>query len=122
MNQEDIERVCRMLYEAMRTHRIIIGESYEGDEKALPWDSTPAWVKGEVKRTVIACLAAGSNLTPDFVHSLWAYEKTLDGWTYDASLDLDAKTHPCFVSYPELDDISREKNRLVCAIIRAMRG
>lgn len=118
MNQETLERVCHMVHEVMRVYRIRSGEFQEGEDLILTWHSTPAWVKKAVKRMVIAGLANRSSLTPDKIHRMWAYGKILDGWVYGSSLDPEAKTHPRLVSYQELDDISREKNRMVCAIIK----
>lgn len=118
MNQETIERVCHMVHEVLRIYRIHSGEFQEGDDLTSPWHSSPNWVKQAVKHVVIAGLATRSSLSPDKVHAMWAYEKISKGWVYGPSWDSEAKTHPQLVSYQELDDISREKNRMVCAIIK----
>lgn len=118
MNQETIERVCHMVHEVLRVYRLRSEGIQEGEDLTLPWNQAPAWVKQEVKQVVIAGLANRSSLSPDKIHAMWAYDKILRGWVYGPSWDLEAKTHPRLVSYQELDDISREKNRMVCAIIK----
>jgi hypothetical protein len=79
----------------------------------------------DVKLRAIDCEATASSkkqpateLTPEEIeilakmeHNRWKAERLLKGWTYDLTLDDEKKKHPCLVSWEQLSEDEKEKDR-----------
>ena len=53
-------------------------------------------------------------------HLRWCWEKRLNGWRYGRVKDVDKKIHPGLISYDELDEGEKEKDRGLVRLIPAI--
>lgn len=112
INEGMIARVC---HEANRALQILSGE----DGVSPPWDDAPQWQRESAVEGVGKALAGAS---PEQLHESWCEYKVASGWTFGKIKDSDAKTHPCLVSYADLPESQRVKDRLFSAVVSALRS
>lgn len=103
MNIEEIAQAC---HEINRAFCIQIGDSSQ-----VSWDKAPRW-QYESAITGVNKIAEHVVNRPSDSHDFWLAEKLEDGWKYGEVKDVDAKTHPCFVSYEELSELQKHKDTL----------
>lgn len=86
-----------------------------GDDSQLPWDAiSPEIAESAIKG--MEAILANPRITPEELHASWMAEKLANGWTYGEVKDAEAKTHPCLVSYEELPEEQRAKDKLFRAV------
>lgn len=88
-----------------------------GDLSQEPWDSAPDWQRESALKGVDGVFAGAG---PEKSHEGWLEEKRTAGWTFGATKDPVAKTHPCFVPYAELPPEQREKDVIFVSSVRMM--
>lgn len=107
----DIARVC---HEANRAY--CVGH---GDHTHLPWDQTPSDLKQSI-RSGVMFLAEEPLAGPDEAHERWVDYKVEQGWAYGMEKDVALKIHPNLVVSSQLPPVEQAKDRLFCAIVRAL--
>ena len=111
MTNEDIARVC---HEANRA----LCETHE-DGSQVPWDEAADWQRDSaIKGVQFALDSPDAGDTAQ--HDAWCADKLADGWSYGASKDPEAKTHPCLVPFDQLPPEQQAKDRLFRAIVLAL--
>jgi serine phosphatase RsbU (regulator of sigma subunit) len=53
-------------------------------------------------------------------HLRWSWERRLNGWRFGSVRDDKKKTHPCLISYEELNESEKEKDRQLVKLIPAL--
>ena len=108
-----IEDIARVTHEANRALQVI-----QGDPAPSPhWDEAPAWQTSSALEGVEHAL---DGMSPEQMHESWCQFKIEDGWCYGTVKDVQAKTHPCLVSYNELPYDQQLKDHLFSAIVRTL--
>lgn len=57
----------------------------------------------------------------DAQHNSWMREKIEQGWVFGEVKDVEAKTHPCIVSFDQLPKFQQQKDALFCAIVDSLK-
>lgn len=114
MAQLTVEQLAGVIHDANRSYCAAIG-----DPTASLWVDAPAWQRESMIAGVRAVLD-GSASTPQAQHEAWCDHKRADGWTFGATKDAEAKTHPCLVPYDELPEEQKRKDHLSRAIVSAL--
>jgi hypothetical protein len=110
----EVELIARTCHEVNRAYCAALG-----DGSQPPWEEAPEWQKDSAVAGV--CLALNSpELTSEESHRSWCEVKWAAGWTYGPVKDTEAKTHPCLVSYEELDLSQRVKDDLFLAVVQSL--
>lgn len=115
-SSDKIEQAARAAHEANRVYCQSIG-----DDSQVPWDEAPAWQKGSA-RAGIRNVIVNPDVTPEQSHEKWMEQKLSEGWVYGPEKDTDKKQHPCIVSYENLPEAQRVKDRMFLAVARAVLG
>jgi len=89
-----------------------------GDLTHKPWADTDTELRVSVAKGVTSLLT--SDLTPEQLHSLWAEERTRQGWKYGAFKDVENKLHPNLVPYDQLPGEQKVKDYLFRAVVRTI--
>lgn len=116
MQIEDIAKVC---HEANRAFCEALG-----DTSQKPWEDAPDWQRKSAVNGVIFH-RENPHARPSASHENWMAEKDDDGWVYGEVKDVEAKTHPCMVSFGELPVEQQRKDYLfkfICDALLPMVG
>lgn len=106
----NIEGIAALCHEVNRAFCESIG-----DYSQPTWRNAPDWQRESAIAGVKFHL--DNETTPEQSHVSWMRQKQLDGWTYGAVKDPEAKTHPCMVPYSDLPQEQRSKDFLFKAIV-----
>lgn len=90
-----------------------------GDDSQPDWEYAPDWQKESIINGVkfrIENPGAGH----DGLHVNWMKEKFDDGWEWGEVKDVEAKTHPCLVTFDKLSEFHQKKDILFGAIVDAL--
>jgi len=90
-----------------------------GDHTQVRWEDAPEWQRLSALNGVRGVIKGN---TPEQSHMSWLSEKAAAGWKYGAVKDVEAKTHPCFVSYGELPAAQQYKDTLYVTTVRGVLG
>lgn len=107
--------IAKVAHEVNRAYCAAIG-----DNSQPVWEEAPEWQRESALAGVQAILNDPS-ITPAQSHIGWSDQKFADGWTYGEVKDVEAKTHPCLVTYDELPLEQRIKDYLFGAVVRSLR-
>lgn len=110
----DIDDIARVCHEANRAF-----SATRGDFAHEPWTNSEMWVKDSTRAGVSHALAS-PNTTAETLHENWAEHKLRNGWRYGSVKDPVERTHPCLVSWRDLPQHQRMKDRLFLAIVAAL--
>jgi hypothetical protein len=110
----DSSMIARVCHEANRAICLMFG-----DNSQFEWDKAKQWQLDSAVKGVEFRIANPGG-TPEDQHNAWMADKEKDGWVYGPVKDMDAKTHPCMVTYNELPAKDRIKDKVFCAIVDAM--
>ena len=109
----DTTAIARVCHEANRALQLL-----QADPAPSPaWDDAPEWQRESAAEGVEKAI---DGATPEELHQSWVDFKVEDGWTFGATKDAGARTHPCLVPYAELPEEQRIKDRLFSAIVTAL--
>ncbi len=108
---DEIARVC---HEANRAY-----SAMHGDQTHMPWLQSTSEVR-QSARSGVMFLAENPMAGPADTHAKWMRHKLDQGWQHGMEKDVPNKLHPDRVRYEQLDPIERAKDRLFCAIVRAL--
>lgn len=114
MTRKRIEGIARVCHEANRAYRRMLGED-PGNE----WDYASEEIRDSAFNGVLTLLLDPRS-TPQEMHESWMKEKLAHGWAYGPEKNEHDRTHPCLVSYEDLPEDQRTKDKLFSAIIRAL--
>jgi hypothetical protein len=89
------------------------------DDSQQPWAQAEPWQRESAIRGVAFAVEHPEAL-PSTQQGAWLADKVMDGWTYGALKDTQAKTHPCMVPYEQLPVAQQRKDALFTAIVRAL--
>ena len=114
MAGDDIDLICAVAHDTMRSYRSALGEPL------LPsWKRAPKWMK-EATRSSVTDVLAHPGQTAQMQHEQWVAQKRNAGWTTGPIKDARKKTHPLLVAYNELDLAERRKDALMIAVVTAL--
>lgn len=88
-----------------------------GDGSKIPWSMLTEEERASCIINV-KNLQEDPNLTPETIHNNWCDVKLNSGWVYGETLDRAAKTHPCLVSFGELDPIQIAKDEIWHSVVK----
>jgi hypothetical protein len=84
------------------------------------WDEgTPEWQKESAINGVEFHLTHPA-AKPEDSHNNWLAQKIADGWVFGEVKDVEAKKHPCMVSYEKLPEVQRAKDSLFIAVVHSL--
>lgn len=109
-----VEAAAEAAHEANRAYCRALG-----DLSQPSWQDAPEWQKQSARAGVVEVILKPS-LTPRQQHQTWMEHKWRDGWTYGATKDPEAKTHPSLRPYDELSVAERMKDRIFGTIVRGI--
>ena len=109
-----IEQLARIVHEA----NAALSESL-GDSSQPSWDTAPEWQHNSSIEAVRFHLE-NPEAPPSASHERWMKERLEAGWRYGETKDVDAKTHPCLVSFDQLPPEQQAKDYLIKAIVDAL--
>lgn len=109
-SQETIEYVAEACHEVNRAHCRL-----SGDYSQPTWYAAPEWARNSAILGVRGVIDGNG---PDESHNSWLKQKTEEGWSYGPVKDINAKIHPCFVSYDKLPPTQRWKDVLFVTTAR----
>jgi excisionase family DNA binding protein len=109
------ENIAAVIHDANRRLQVI-----EGDEVPSPlWDDAPQrQIDGAVASVLLALDEPGR--TPEENHQGWMDRLAADGWAYGPVKSEQDRTHPLLLSWEQLPEEARRKDRLFIAIVRAL--
>lgn len=111
MNNEQIAKVC---HEANKAYC----ESIE-DNSQKSWEEADQWQRDSAIKGVEFC-KSNPEAPASANHDSWLEEKKRTGWKYGAIKNVEAKEHPCFVSYEELPKEQQTKDQLFKVIVSTL--
>jgi len=91
------------------------------DHTHLPWEETAPELRASIYDGVVKHFE-NPELTPEQSHQAWCEYKVAEGWTHGSVKDVEAKTHPCLLPYPQLHAHERAKDSLFAAVCKALFG
>lgn len=108
--------------QAAHTANLLYSELYQTDVSVN--DQTEWWeMSDEAKAGSVAAIVDMIKfpvLTGEEAHTNWLSNKQAAGWTYGATKDNVAKTHPCMAPYNELNVWDKTKDDLYICVINAL--
>lgn len=110
--------IAKVCHEANRAYCKIWG-----DDSQKPWHEAAEWQRDSAIRGVEAIrdrLDQGLEVTPEMSHENWMKQKLSEGWKYGEKKDEEAKTHPCLVSFAELNGTQQMKDIIFTSITIGM--
>ena len=113
-NELAIERIARVMHEAMRAW-----QSANGQEAAPPWSRAPKWMRDASHEAVVWRLN-NPKAPSSAQHEQWLDQKKAAGWKYGKTKNGAKKTHPMMVPYSDLPEVERRKDAMVGALIDAL--
>lgn len=87
-----------------------------GDNSQPHWEDAPDWQKNSAILGVEHRIN-NPDSKPEDSHISWLKVKEQEGWKYGPVKDVDKKEHPCFVSYDELPEAQKAKDRIFIGIV-----
>lgn len=114
LNEQQINEVAKVCHEANKAWC----ES-GGDQSQQHWEEAEEWQRASAIEGVKWRLD-NRNAPNSAQHDAWCADKAADGWTYGATKDPQAKTHPCLVPYGSLPPFQQAKDALFTAIVLAL--
>jgi hypothetical protein len=112
MDLKELVEVCaEAVHEANRALCMV-----QGDGSQISWAETPEENRAVSREGVLAILV-NPLLTPKDIHDKWMSEKAQNGWKYGPIKDDKLKTHPSMVSYDQLPQNEKDKDRLFRMIV-----
>lgn len=92
-----------------------------GDHSQVSFERAPDW---QVQSAVngVEFVQAHPDAPDSAAHDNWLKEKLADGWKYGLIKSVRRKEHPCCVAFDDLPVEQQTKDRLFCAIVRALSG
>ena len=114
MNDQQIERVARVVHEINRAYCTALG-----DLSQPAWEEAPDWQRDSAVASVKFHLA-NPDAGPDHTHNEWLAEKERTGWKYGPVKDAEYKEHPCCVPYEQLPVEQKAKDFLLRAVVHAL--
>lgn len=112
--QMDIEEIARVCHEANAG----LCRAF-GDTSQVSWGEAPEWQKQSACNGVKFHLD-NPDAGPSGSHSNWLREKLADGWKYGPEKNVEAKEHPCCVTYDALPASQQAKDYVFTAIVKAL--
>lgn len=106
---------------SMTVHQALRAWCSATQQRVMPdWGEAPEWMRDSTRESVQFVIdnpesGAGAQ------HDQWMQQKIRDGWVYGAERDDDQKRHPSLVAFVHLPENERKKDKLVCAIVGALR-
>ena len=114
LNDQAIERIARVMHEAMRAWQVANGE-----DAAPPWSRAPKWMReSSVKSVVWRVKNPAAPIAAQ--HDQWLIQKKADGWKRGRTKDEARKTHPMMVPYGDLPEVEKRKDALANAVIDSL--
>lgn len=110
------EDIASVVHDANRRWQIVLGDEWPSPV----WDDAPERQVIGVTASVRAVLD-DPGMTPEDNHERWLASLAADGWTHGLVKDEIARTHPCLVHWPDLPVHEQAKDRLLIAIVGALR-
>ena len=110
----DLEAISHVVHEAVRAWSMAHGQ------EAIPaWEDAPQWMKTSTRESVQFVLDH-PNASPGAQHEQWMQQRLKAGWVYGPERVDGRKQHPMLVPFGELPEFEKQKDALVCAIVRAL--
>lgn len=99
------------MYKIMISSGVVVDDGWE-DCSEEHRESTRAGVRLIVNRLMDAADTGDvdSSVTVKMLHNSWMERKKANGWTYGPILDMEKKTHPCFLPYEMLSEEERMRD------------
>lgn len=114
LNEQAIERIARVMHEAMRAWQAANGEIV-----APAWSRAPKWMKeSTVKSVVWRMKNPAAPLSAQ--HDQWVAQKKADGWKRGRIKDASRRTHPMMIPYADLPEVEKRKDALANAVIDSL--
>jgi hypothetical protein len=110
------EGIARIIHEANRAYCSVLG-----DHTIPSWDAAPVWQKESAIAGVKSALA-DPNKSPEQSHFEWMEFKLKAGWKHGLAKRPEVLEHPCIVSWADLPEDQKVKDRLFLSIVRAFSG
>lgn len=111
-----VDLVARTAHEVNRAV-----QAFNDETVSEPWDDAPELIK-DSSRMGVHIAVATPDVTPEMMHAKWCEHKRAEGWTYAATKDMNAKTHPCLVEYAALPAGQRLKDATFLAVVAGVLG
>lgn len=111
-NHTEIIRVARLCHEVNRAYCEALG-----DHSQQAWEIAEDWQRDSAIQGVMFHLEH-PDATPAASHDSWLKVKVDGGWTWGATKDPVAKTHPCILPFEELPREQQAKDHIFRAIVR----
>ena len=111
---DKIRLVARICHEANRAYCCSLSDWSQND-----WLLASSWQRDSAIAGV--CERMNDLDAPiSASHEAWLKHKKSDGWSYGPTKDVEKKLHPCMVPFDELPSEQRMKDRIFCAICKAL--
>jgi hypothetical protein len=114
MDEITIATIARICHQANKAYCESIGDYSQKD-----WENT----NDDIHKSAMNGVRfrwENPNLSPKDQHENWKQDKIKEGWTYGPIKDTSAlKKHPCIVSYDELPEAQRIKDRIFMGVVDA---
>lgn len=110
----DMARIC---HEAIRAMCLTSGETPDP-----AWDEcigANAYIRDSAIANVEYSLE-NQSFDPIDAHRNWRYWRERDGWTLGPTKDRVLKRHPCLVSWADLSEVQRNKDRLWQGVLKTL--
>lgn len=108
---EDIAKVCH-------TANMAYCDAL-GDLSQAPWILAPQWQRDSAVKGV-QFHVDNPGASPSTSHDAWLKDKVENGWVYGPVKDATLKQHPCIVSYADLPEEQKAKDKLFIAVVQAL--
>lgn len=113
-NLDQIEVIARACHEANRVLQSALNE-----EVSKPWQTSSEEIRESARNGVVLALQGS---TPEELHEGWVEFKVSEGYKWGPVKSETSKTHPCLVSYEELPEEQKVKDKLFYSIVDALKG
>lgn len=90
-----------------------------GDDSQVSWADAPEWLRNSALEGA-AFFHANPHAPPEVMHAQWCEQKNREGWVYGPEKDVEKKTHPSLVAFPDLPEAQQRKDFLFSAVCRAL--
>lgn len=114
-SEEEIEKIAHICHEANKAYCSTIG-----DNSHTPWNTLEDNIRQSAIDGVMFRLD-NEDTSSEEMHDNWSTFKRNDGWIYGDKKDAEKKTHPCLVSYHNLPEAEKIKDRLFTSIVDSFR-
>lgn len=105
-NMEWVASIAQKCHEANREYCLSIG-----DDSQPTWEDAPEWQKKSAITGVMSVLN-NPGVTTEELHAKWMEQKLAEGWVYGETKDVEKKTHPCIMSYDQLPEAQKIKDKI----------